>query len=240
MSEEQIQVPEVQTQPTEATQETPQAQAKPEVKGDTPQWVQPKIDKLTRQKHDRDSEIERLKAENNTLRGQVPEKTRDDFGNDEEFITHQVSNQVNSILETKQQEQTQAQEAHVRQEEATKRYVERVQSLKDEIPDYQAVVGASTVPIPDDTISFIQESPEGPKVAYHLAKNPSDAMALHGMDERSRDRYLMRLEISLGQTKLNPPTNPPAPQMETSAGGGVVSLDQMSMNDFVKARRQRK
>lgn len=217
-------------QPTEETTED-KTKAKPNSSYLT------RINKLTKQKYQKDAEINELRAELDKYKSQVPEKTREDFADDESYIEHKVEAKFNDKFSQQQAEYARAQEEARVEAEKTKSYQERAVEFKKIAPDYDEVLQASEVPMSANTIDFIKTSPKGAEIAYHLAKNPNEAVQLEYMDQRQKDFALIRLETSL-EHKQSIPSNPPAPNPKSVEASGIVNLDSVSMDDFVKMRRQ--
>jgi len=141
---------------------------------------------------------------------------------------------------TQQAEQIKQQQASVQAE----MWNERVSSVTEEIPDLLDVVGSVDIPMPVDALQVISESDQGPQMAYYLAKNPMEAQQLNYMDQRSRDRKLMQLEMELkmgvktvGTTK---PVTQAAPTPKSSGGraGAPASMENLSTEEWMKARRK--
>lgn len=96
-----------------------------------------------------------------------------------------------------------------------------------EMPDFAEVVDASVAahewPCPPAMAQAIETSEMGPKVAYHLAKNPDEARRIAALDQFSQVREIGRLEAKL---ELAPKTQPktvsgaPAPPANQARGAG--------------------
>lgn len=87
----------------------------------------------------------------------------------------------------------------------------RVQAVKKELTDWDDVFEeAGDMQVPPDTAQFVLESEVGPKIAYHLAKNPSEMDRLLALSPTRRLAELGKLEDRLA-------TKAPAPAKKTSA-----------------------
>lgn len=73
----------------------------------------------------------------------------------------------------------------------------RIAETAKEIPDYDAVVSAADIQIPNHLAAFIQDSEIGPKIGYHLAKNPEVLDRLLQMKPIKAIAEIGKLEASL-------------------------------------------
>ena len=91
------------------------------------------------------------------------------------------------------------------QAEAAKAWKERQEAATKEIPDYLEVIGKSSdVQVSEQMRDAILESEVGPKILYHLAKNPDEAKKLGEMTVGRMLRELGKLEASLSGEKSAP------------------------------------
>jgi len=240
--------PEGNLEPAEAgTTEASETQESEGEKAELPKGIEKRLAKLTAKKYeqaDKIAALERQKQElESKLASQAP-KTREDFASEEDFIDYKVNSQLDSRLQeqqfTQQAEQIKQQQASVQAE----MWNERVSSVTEEIPDLLDVVGSVDIPMPVDALQVISESDQGPQMAYYLAKNPMEAQQLNYMDQRSRDRKLMQLEMELkmgvktvGTAK---PVTQAAPTPKSSGGraGAPASMENLSTEEWMKARRK--
>jgi hypothetical protein len=90
---------------------------------------------------------------------------------------------------------------------------ERVIEARKSIPDYDAVMAASDVPVAEHVLDELRESELGPQLAYHLDKNPDVAEKLNTMNPRQAAREIGRLEAKLlGTASASPDPKVDAPQ----------------------------
>lgn len=85
-----------------------------------------------------------------------------------------------------------------RQQETEKAWSERLASTKAEVADYEDVIGGSDVKVSDQVRDAIIESEVGPKILYHLAKNPDVAQKIGELTVGGALRAIGRLEAELG------------------------------------------
>jgi hypothetical protein len=224
--------------------EEPKSEQGSEAKDELPKGVTKRIAKLTQQKYEQRAKIEALEAEKremqDKLNGLQP-KSKEDFATEGEYLNYMVNQGIDSKLGeaelNRRQQALYAEQAEINAQV----WSERVQSVKERLPDFAQVVGSAQVNLPEDAMTAITESEFGPEMAYHLAQNPTEANSLNYMDARARDRYLIGLEF---QMRNNPISTPkpvtqasPTPQSHGHAGG-VANPESMSIGDWMKHRNK--
>jgi hypothetical protein len=117
----------------------------------------------------------------------------------------------------------------------------RQTQIKEVLTDYDAVVGASKVPVKAHVLQALLSSERGPELTYHLAKNPEVLDRLNALDVRAADREIGKLEGSLAPA--SPPvkkiaSNAPTPPGVGGSGGRSATPDPgaMSMQEYVAHR----
>jgi hypothetical protein len=126
--------------------------------------------------------------------------------------------------------------------EALARFNDRLDAVKDRIPDYDRVMKeASRIEIRDDVLGLMLRDPKGPLLAYHLAKNPDKVDALNRMSpiEAAREIGSLSARIRGPQPKkaTDAKTKPRTPPKGGSSPGRKAYSD-MSMDEYVKARAE--
>lgn len=112
----------------------------------------------------------------------------------------------------------------------------RLDEVRDEMPDFDQVF-TDAVPISEVAAEFLAESENGPKVAYHLAKNIGQARRIAALDPVRQAIELTRLEAKLSSA---PPakrtTKAPRPAKPISAAGSAGTFDpaSASVGDIAK------
>lgn len=123
--------------------------------------------------------------------------------------------------------------------QATARWQAQVAEIKQSVQDFDVV--AYTAPISDSVAEMLKNSPLGAKIAYHLGKNPSEAINLSQMDQITAARTVGKLEAKLGAATAKPRkiSNAPKPveTIETGSAGQEVDLSSMSMEEYRKHRQ---
>ena len=204
-----------------------------------PKGLEKRLAKLTKMKYDQQARIEELEAKLRSTQ-QAPEKSREEF-TDDEWIEHLADQKAKEHLQKFQSEQQKAYEQQKQATEAAAQWHKKITSFKEEMPDFQKVVGNADVDLPVDVLRDIAESDVGPRIAYYLAKNTDEAEALVDMNPRQRERFLTKLEIKLenpissGTKEITKAT--PTPNGKGKSGG-TVNMNNLSMDDWVAMRRK--
>lgn len=118
--------------------------------------------------------------------------------------------------------------AQVEREKVTAQWSKRQTDIKAEVADYDDVISSSTVAVSDQVRDAILESDIGPKILYHLAKNPAIAESLASKSVTSALREIGRLEATLTgpQASAKPaatPSRAPSPISPINATTSVNS-----------------
>lgn len=111
-------------------------------------------------------------------------------------------------LETDRREREKAETERrtiAQREKTLKDWATRVNATKVEIADYDQVASASTIEVSDAVRDAIMESDVGPRVLYHLAKNPAEADRINALSVASALREIGKLEAKLSEPKAEPP-----------------------------------
>jgi hypothetical protein len=180
-------------------------------------------------------EIDRLTAENDQLRLKAtggdnrvtdasdPEPRLEDYQNTiDPAGFHKLAHDAwrfrqadrQSRSERSEREQLERRAAHRR--ESAELFRERVEQVREHIPDYDRVIQSTRVEIRSDAVmDMIRDSEKGPLLAFHLASKPERIHELNQMSPLEAARYIGGLESRLSlpkpknATKAPPPVNPP-------------------------------
>lgn len=204
-----------------------------------PKGLEKRLAKLTKQKYDQQRRIEELEAKLNANTNRQPEKSREEFTDDEwvEYVAEQKARQLY------EQQMLAQQKEYAKQQQATEaatNWTKKINKFKDEMPDFQKVVGSADVDLPVEVLREIAESDIGPRIAYYLAQNVDEAEALVEMTQKQRDRYLTRLEIKLENpiSKTHEVTKAAPTPKAQGRSSGSVNMNSLSMDDWIAARRK--
>lgn len=244
--------------------ETPEQKVAREANGKFRSPMQPRIDELTRQKHEarREADYWRQRAEAAAKPPEAPPKepTADQFDNYGDYVKALAKWEAKGVFEEQTKERDTRTAAEKQASARASNWVKNTDALKAELPDYHDVVSASEVPVTDVVKDLLLDSDAGPRIAYHLSKNPDVAEKLNAMTEREAAREIGRLEVKLAasappasdeaaaeieaQTPVAPTpparktTSAPAPAKPVTAGRSTTPpLDKMSQADYEKTRK---
>ena len=98
--------------------------------------------------------------------------------------------------------------AKAQQEARVKSWNDRMQLTVAELPDFADTVQTSPVAVSDHVRDAILESEVGPKILYHLAKNPDTAEKLRGMSVASSLREIGKIEAQLEKSPVKADETP--------------------------------
>ena len=132
---------------------------------------------------------------------------------------------ADNALRTRDRQDKERQQVAER-EKVLNTWKERQAAIQEEQPDYDEVISASSVRVSDQVQAAILESDIGPKILYHIAKNPEIADALASKSVASALREIGRLEALLSgeKTTVKPvPKRAPEPITPIKASRSVDS-----------------
>lgn len=141
------------------------------VKGHTPKGVQERFNELSRSNREIKEENARLKRELEEIRKAMPkppEKKKEDFASEEEWVSHLAKKQAMEIVEAERAKDRE--EAEIR--DACNAYSGREGDARKLFADYDEVMSAD-VQLPGvdrEAYLYVMKSPLGPMVNYTLRK----------------------------------------------------------------------
>lgn len=204
---------------------TESEEAKDEVKnGDKPNEpdepkksrTQERFDTLTRQKNEavRETEYWRNKAESSD-------------GNRRELAEHEA-------------EKAETKVAAINAES----WQAKVESARNDMPDYDEVVGKSKAHVAQHVGDAVLESDIGPQLFHHFARNPEVLEKLNGMTEKQALKEIGKLEATLETQKQTAPafkkSGAPDPIQPVSSNRGVTQKSEADMTfDEYEAHRRK-
>jgi hypothetical protein len=200
--------------------------------------VQKRIDELTRARREAERKAEYWQgvATQTAPEAQADKPSRDQFDDPDDYVEALAEWKAEQAVQRVQQK-TAAQAAESARHSA---WAAREAEARASIPDYDAVVPTSTVPVNPHVVEALMDSDAGPALAYHLAKNPDVAARLNAMTPTRAAIELGRLETTLTAPAAKAPSNAPAPitPITSQASGRNVDLSKASMEDYVAERRR--
>ena len=206
-----------------------------------PKGIEKRFAKLTRERYEAQDRIEALERKLHEQESIKNQKPREDF-TDDEWIEKVANDKAEALFLARDEEQRTYAKQQQAAAEKQEQWKGKVASMNADIPDFNEVMSRSAdVEIPRDVLRTIAESDVGPKIAYHLAKNPSEADKLFSMDTRSRDRYVTRLELKLENTSYAKKEVTKASPTPKARGGSTSnnSEDSLSIDDWMKQRNKK-
>lgn len=185
-------------------------------------WAHDRIDQLTAQRREAERQVEYWKAK-------AEQQVDFDSLDYEEGIAERVR-----LASRKEQYETAQSTASQLAEEA---FSYRESDAREKYADYDAVTRNPNVPITPDMAEVIRDSDAGPDLAYHLGKNPQEALRIAQMSPTRRAVEMGRLEARVTAPKAAP-KQPPTPVSPVSAiaAGGSKDPGNMSMSEYIAWR----
>lgn len=121
------------------------------------------------------------------------------------------------------------------QQEAAQRFREHAAKVASEIEDFEDVLAASSAPLSQAMANAITRSGElGPRIAYHLAKNPDEARRIAALDPAEQAMEIGFLKASVSKEPVKKPSKAPAPIEPVKAGKSGGDDDMPDPSDTKK------
>lgn len=219
--------------------------------------VQDRIDELTkaRREAEREAEYWRIRAT-----GEAPGKqatpeapakpaapTREQFATDAEYLDAKAEYLVDQKLAQRDQQQAQA----VERTQKAQSWEQKLASARSEIADFDTVMNSSEAQVAGHVAELIMEHDHGAKVAHFLAANPealekvnamTPAQAAFEIGKIAAKFEAVAAEKSAGSSEPAAEVKvskapPPASRQVGSRGATAPKLDEMSMEEYVAARK---
>lgn len=218
--------------------ETAEAESEEQARDDKGRFkgdgVQKRIDELTRARREAERQAEYWQgvATQTAPEAQGDKPSRDDYAEQDDYIEALTEWKAEQAVTRVQRESAN----HARQSA----WEAREAQTKASIPDYDAVVPVSTVPIKPHVVEALMDADAGPSLAYHLAKNPDVAARLNAMTPTRAAIELGRIETTLTAPAVKVPSNAPTPitPITPQASGRTVDLSKASMEDYIAERKR--
>jgi len=158
------------------------------------------------------------------------EPRRDSFDTYEAYLEARAEWRADQKVEQRfkaREEQSAKQQAAQSEQEAAKRFREHAAKVAAEIEDFEDVLAASSAPMTQAMANAITRSGEnGPRIAYHLAKNPEEARRIAALDPAEQAMEIGFLRASVSKEPVKKPSKAPAP-IEPVKAGKTVSANEM-------------
>lgn len=171
--------------------------------------------------------------------------TRDAFESEEEFLDALTDHKVDIKLAARDQQARQVQE----QTSIATTWQDKLGAARAEIPDFDAVLADAELPVERHVAGLIMEHDQGAKVMHHFATHPEE---LAKINEMTPSRAAFAIADIASQFKGSETASsskpavvakkvseapPPAARNVGSGRSTTVPLGDMSMEDYVAARK---
>ena len=200
--------------------------------------AQARIDELTRNWRETQRELALVKGLVSQSTPISPEQGADkpqldDFETYDEYVDKLTDWKVDQKFAKTSQESAQRNAGQIQQ--AT--WATKLEAALPNLPDYEAIVGASETPVVPHVVEALMEADHGPELAYHLAKNPAVVERLNAMSPAKAAMEVARLEAQITAPAARPTTKAPAPVNPLRPAPALQSdLAKAQMDDYVAMR----
>lgn len=205
-----------------------------------------RINELTKRAHEAEREAQRWREAAERKTADPSEKPNPDkFGSYDEYVEAladwKADQRVAESFKRRDAERSQAAEARAAEAKA-QAWAERQSEFREATPDYDAVVGKSSVQVAPHVVDALLDSESGPELAYHLAKRPETVKRINALSPLSAARELGRIEATLSNPaapQFKPASKAPAPITPArSSAPAAVDLASANMDQYIAARRK--
>lgn len=118
-------------------------------------------------------------------------------------------------------------------------FAERVNAVRDRLPDFDAVVTPQT-PISEFAADLISDSEYGPQIAYHLGKNPAEAQRIAALPPHLQGREIARIEASVNvPVRKVSQAPPPPPRLSGGTSPGAKDPADMTAAEYSEWYKKR-
>lgn len=203
-----------------------------------------RINELTKRAHEAEREVQRLLEAAQKPSAQQTDKPKpqefEDYDSYVEALADWRADQrVSEALKARDAERAQTAQSRAAEAKA-QAWAERQSEFRAATPDYDAVVGKSSVQVAPHVVDTLLDSDSGPELAYHLAKHPDTVKRINALSPLAAAREIGRIEASLSTPsapKVKPGSNAPAPISPVrAAASGSVNLATANMDQYIAAR----
>lgn len=192
--------------------------------------IQRRMDELTAEKHEARRQFEAMMEQNKKLLSMLEqpkqpvntEPQREQFGEYEDFVTAkatwQAEQRAKQLVEEYRRESEEAANKRRQVEsmaQLERQFTERRDQVAKENPDFQQVIEDWKPNIPKSVENLIVQMPEGPLLAYHLAKNPALESAFQGQPDYMHGVIIGQLLSTLKAPTKESSAPAPAPTVGT-------------------------
>lgn len=202
--------------PKEEPDKTPEPPKEPfGQKGHTPKGVQERINELSRSNRELKEQNARILAELDKFKSSLPkepEKGRDAFATDEEWVDYRAGIKAREMVEKMRAEERERAEM----DEAKASFAKSEDTARNELPDYDSVMGTEVnLPVDRETYLYTMKSPMGAMVMYTLKKVEAVRNQFLMTPQEGRLAFVKNVEARLSQIKSEAEKSKGAPAQNT-------------------------
>lgn len=202
--------------PKEEPDKTPEPPKEPfGQKGHTPKGVQERINELSRSNRELKEQNARILAELDKFKSSLPkepEKGRDAFATDEEWVDYRAGIKAREMVEKMRAEERERAEM----DEAKASFAKSEDTARNELPDYDSVMGTEVnLPVDRDTYLYTMKSPMGAMVMYTLKKVEAVRNQFLMTPQEGRLAFVKSVEARLSQIRSEAEKSKGAPAQNT-------------------------
>lgn len=202
--------------PKEEPDKTPEPPKEPfGQKGHTPKGVQERINELSRSNRELKEQNARILAELDKFKSSLPkepEKGRDAFATDEEWVDYRAGIKAREMVEKMRAEERERAEM----DEAKASFAKSEDTARNELPDYDSVMGTEfNLPVDRETYLYTMKSPMGAMVMYTLKKVKAVRNQFLMTPQEGRLAFVKNVEARLSQIRSEAEKSKGAPAQNT-------------------------
>ncbi len=167
------------------------------------------------------------------------EPKREQFGTYEEYLEARADwradRKVEERFKKQSEEQTQTRTAQ-EQQKLMKDFQGHAAKVAKELEDFEEVMESSEAPMTREmAMAMLHAGEIGPRIGYHLAKNPEEAQRIAALPESRQAAEIGKLEAKLLTPAAEPKKPSKAPAPIDPVGGKKVATDDMPDPSDTKA-----
>ena len=201
-----------------------------------PNGVKKRIDKITRQKYEQQAEINKLKAELDSIKAQTAPTLQEPDISQFEDLDSYVKAQVKYEKELEKQ-QTQSQQAQQTQAQAVAQdWVAKVDKVRSVAPDFDAVFNnVASIEFAPMALEAVAQHPKGAEIAYMLGKDVGEAYRIAALPPNQQLMAIGEIAARTNVPKPKTVSSAPAP-IKPVQGGASNSSPPADIDEWMKWR----
>lgn len=206
--------------------------------------VQQRINKLVKQRHERDRENEQLRKRLAELEAVKQEQAlkppkQEDFPDYDEFLVEKARFRIQQEMQQERQKQAEAEKQRLAQEQMAKvaqTFTERVNEARKVYQDFDDIA-LGDFPMSQAMYDTIAMHEKGPDLAYYLGSNPDEADRIASLPPLQASAELGALAVKLDRPKPKKATNAPDPVTPVGSNNGAEKpLAELDYEEYKRKR----